>query len=113
MAKKTAPADLTAEDVLAANEAEGNAAKGLDVVAGVTETQAEAIRRIRAEREKERAVTGGTGPRVIRDYQDAERLWNLKLLTPKEIVDCEERGLFSEQILQQLRALDADAEAAE
>jgi len=53
------------------------------------------IEAIRATRAAQRAVRGRAGKkRVITNYHDAERLRNLKMLTPEEEVDCEEAGLF-------------------
>jgi hypothetical protein len=97
------PKAQTAEDLVNEQIAQGEGpVTGTDEVAGVTESQAEAIKRIKALRAKAREATGGEGPRVIRDYQDAERLFNLGMLSPEEIVDCEERKLFSPQILAKL-----------
>ena len=53
------------------------------------------IEAIRAARAAQRLVKGKAGKkRVITNYHDAERLRNLKMLTPEEEVDCEEAGLF-------------------
>lgn len=53
------------------------------------------IEAIRATRAAQRLVHGRAGKkRVITNYQDAERLRNLGLLTAEEHVDCEENDLF-------------------
>ena len=53
------------------------------------------IQAIREKRAAQRAAKGGsTRKRVITNYHDAERLRNLGLLTPDEVVDCEEAGLL-------------------
>lgn len=50
---------------------------------------------IRKDRARQRALHGKAGKkRVITNYQDAERLRNLGLLTAEEYVNCEEDGLF-------------------
>jgi len=95
----------TAEDLVNEQIAQGDGPVSTDHVEDVTEDQAAAIKRIKAARAKAREATGGEGPRVIRDYQDAERLFNLGMLTPEEIVDCEERKLFSPQILAKLNGV--------
>jgi hypothetical protein len=56
------------------------------------EGQIEAIRATRAAQRKARGQQGRR--RVITHYHDAERLNNLKLLAPDEVVDCEEAGLL-------------------
>lgn len=66
---------------------------------GLTETQAEAITRLREKRAKLKAEKGGEKPRVITNYHDAERLFRLGKLSPEEVVDLEDRGLLSADVL--------------
>ena len=49
---------------------------------GLTETQAQAITRLREQRQKLKAEKGGEKPRVITNYDDAERLFRLGSLKP-------------------------------
>lgn len=66
---------------------------------GLTETQAQAITRLREQRAKLKAEKGGEKPRVITNYHDAERLFRLGALSPEEVVDLEDRGLLSADVL--------------
>jgi hypothetical protein len=60
-------------------------------------TVQDSIETIRAKRAAERNVRGRSNrPRIITNYLDAERLARLGQLTPTEVVDCEEAGLFSD-----------------
>lgn len=91
MAKAKAPATPGLVEALQDNDfadAEAEPApRGVSV-----EDQIDAIRTKRA---AQRAARGNAGKRrVITHYHDAERLKNLGLLSPEEVVDCEEAGLL-------------------
>ena len=84
----------TAQDLDFA-EPEGEPAPRSEAVGPRGESVQDQIEAIRATRAKQRLLRGNAGKRrVITHYHDAERLQNLGMLSPEEVVDCEEAGLL-------------------